>query len=811
MSKPLSSACTRFHPTIGRILSDLHFGVGFFSLIFFLALVPWSAAQQQNKRTSTASRTATPKQQADAAGEPLQKMYDVERAAAQTGSPAAVEEASQKLAAMALREMAALSAAQLRYDDSINQYQRSLTLEDVADVRIRLAMVLSFAEKPADAMRELDKALQADPKNASAWFAKGKIAQQKGDSQQAVEAFTRSAELKPDPNVQFALATTYLQLKDKEKAGQVFQQMLGRYGDRAIWHMVFGGGYRDNGYRDDAIREFKRAIELDPKLPHVHFFLALTYLENNGWGPTDESMHELQEAVRLEPHDYFASHYLGAMESKQGKLTESDQHLRIAAESDPTSPDPWLFLGSNAYQEKKFDAAKEYLTKAITLTGKDEARNSYQIRKAYIILGRLSVSEGHREQGQQQLEHSKQLFALYMKAVEKQVGDQAAASGMGGGENPGGDLPGMVAPAKLASESGTAEGDARPNPKLTPLEQKAIDARQKQLREILGISFNDWGTSEARQKNYAVAEELFKEAETWNPDTPRVMRNLGMAAMRQEDYPEAARALRIAVQAEPQDMTLNAMLGMALFNTGSFADAARAFTPLGESAFRDPRIAYTWAVSLIKTNQYQPASKILERLQAEQTSTETLLLIAQAWNDMGYYPQTAAAARKALQIDPQLQRAHAIAGNAFLRIEKFDDAAAEFREEMAVSPDDVEDEYNLAYVLLRQSKTDEAMTHLRAVLARNPDHPGANYQLGKALLDGGQTKEAITYLEAASRLSPGLDYVHYQLQMAYRKEGRREDADRELAVYKQIKTEKRESSARRLEENSKKADGSDPN
>ena len=101
--------------------------------------------------------------------------------------------------------------------------------------------------------------------------------------------------------------------------------------------------------------------------------------------------------------------------------------MRIAAQSDPTSPDPWVFLGVECLSEKNYDAAKENLTKAITLTGKDEARNSYQIRKAYIILGRLSVSEGHREARPQQLEHSKQLFALYMKAVEKQVGDQAAA------------------------------------------------------------------------------------------------------------------------------------------------------------------------------------------------------------------------------------------------------------------------------------------------------------------------------------------------------------------------------------------------
>ena len=256
--------------------------------------------------------------------------------------------------------------------------------------------------------------------------------------------------------------------------------------------------------------------------------------------------------------------------------------------------------------------AKQYLTKAIALTGRDEARNNYQIRKAYIILGRLSITEGRREEGTQQLEHSKQLFALYMKQVEKQVGQGAAVAGMGGGDAPGGDLPGIVAPAKDTGSlaPGSGEEAQADKPKLTQEEEGAIAAREKQLHAILGVSFNDWGTSEARQKNYAVATELFKEAKSWDPQTPGLMKNLGIAAFRQEDYPEAAAALRVAAPAEPQDLSLRAMLGMALFNTNAFADAAQAFTPLGDNAFRDPRIAYTWAISLIKSNQYQPASDI---------------------------------------------------------------------------------------------------------------------------------------------------------------------------------------------------------
>jgi Flp pilus assembly protein TadD len=73
-----------------------------------------------------------------------------------------------------------------------------------------------------------------------------------------------------------------------------------------------------------------------------------------------------------------------------------------------------------------------------------------------------------------------------------------------------------------------------------------------------------------------------------------------------------------------------------------------------------------------------------------------------------------------------------------------------------------------------------------------PEHATAQYQLGKILMDEGKVKEAISHLEVAARLSPQSDYMHYQLQAAYRMDSRIQDADRELAIYKEVKARKRE-------------------
>jgi tetratricopeptide (TPR) repeat protein len=119
------------------------------------------------------------------------------------------------------------------------------------------------------------------------------------------------------------------------------------------------------------------------------------------------------------------------------------------------------------------------------------------------------------------------------------------------------------------------------------------------------------------------------------------------------------------------------------------------------------------------------------------------------------------------------------------------DARNELQAELAIRPGDPDATYHLGFVALQESNIDEAKKLFEQVLAAHPDYANAQYELGKILLDKGQLQEAVPHLEAAARLSPDKEYVHYQLQAAYRKESRTADADRELAVYQELKTKSR--------------------
>src|SRR5439155_19198961 len=98
----------------------------------------------------------------------------------------------------------------------------------------------------------------------------------------------------------------------------------------------------------------------------------------------------------------------------------------------------------------------------------------------------------------------------------------------------------------------------------------------------------------------------------------------------------------------------------------------------------------------------------------------------------------------------------------------------------------------LAVVLDRLGRPKEAAEELRRVVHARPGFVDARYLLGKVLLAAGAADEAALHLEAAVRLSPEKSAAHFQLAQAYQKLGRGDQAERELASYRELKEKGRE-------------------
>jgi tetratricopeptide (TPR) repeat protein len=731
-------------------------------------------------------------QQASQPQDELSRRMKAARAARDSRDQAAVESANQRLIAQAFREMARLRLMEGDYQQAIDRYNDSLRYEDIPGTRIDLAIAELQAGQFDNAIKLAKNAHATGPDDIRASTVLRNALMQEGEFAAALDPLTRVAGAEPSVENDYLLGIGLLNTgkpEDKLRAQAVFDRMKKSSGDSGSLHVLFGRAYRDSGDTKRAIHEFQRAIELDPHTPHAHFFLGLAQISLNDWKPTPEAEEEFKKELESYPNDYLANYMLGLFNSVERHYEQSDWYLKAAAKLSPSAPEPFLYLGLNAFSQDNMPLAEEMLRKAVTLTGADEARTQYQIRRAYVDLARILIKEGRKEESD--------VFAAKARALENKVmvESQQHISTMvlsGGAGSAAAVMPLSIKQENQAAPAITDSDDPSAPGKLTPEQRTAAQARDKELRSVLALAYNDLATSQAIRGGYTLALDSYRQAEQWDPAFPGLEKNLGQSAFKAKDYGEAIHGLSQALPLEPGSHALRAMLGICYFATDQFAEAARTFAPLGTAGMLDSETGYAWAASLTHSGDTKQASQVLAAFESEPRSNEVLLLIGQLWTEIGDYARSTATIERALQSDPSLVKAHFDEGLAYIRWEHWADAEKQFKAELALSPGDPDATYHLGFVYLQQSNNDDAAALFLQVIAADPDYANAQYQLGKIQLDRGQAADAVTHLEAAARLKPETDYMHYQLQAAYRKLGQSADADRELAIYKALKAKSRE-------------------
>ena len=729
----------------------------------------------------------------------LQTRIKVAAAARDSGNPQAVARANSLVLALAFRRLGNVRVAQTAFLQAAELYKNSLLWEDAAETHVGLAICALYQNRPDESLVEASKALLLDPNSARAWNIQGKAWMKKRDYRKAVESLQNAVKIQPEFEPSYALGVALLDLGDAESkrtAAKVFDSIVVNLGDSGSLHVLFGRAYRDAEMQDDAIRELRKAVALDTKTPHAHYFLGLSLLWKNEWTDTPEILQEFQTELKNYPKDFLANYFLGYLDSNDRRYDEANRHLKDAAAIDPSWPEPWLFLGLNAYAQGETALSEKYLRKCIELTGKDEGRGNYQVRRAYITLGRILTASGRAREAAPYLERAREFQKLSLAEAQQTVASKASDEGsvspaavvalLNKQEDQPLDQPaGEIDPAApLSAETLDRSG-------LSEEKKKAAAADESQLRIILASSFSDVATSEAIRKDYRAALSHYQAAEKWNPDVPGLLRNLGVAAFRAQNYQECVRTLSQVVTANPSDNTSRAMLGSAYYALDNYREAVRTIAPLGDRAVHDTALGYAWAASLARLGELVPATKILEEYEKSDLSVESILLVGQLWLDMGDYSHAVASFHRALDGDPYLARAHYFAGLAQLHWSHENDAIAEFNAALKLAPDDPDAKIGMGYVYMQQAKSAEAMELFRSVIASHPENGNAHYQLGKLLLEAGNVREAVNELETAARAFPERDYVHYQLQAAYRKDSRSAEADRELRIYKELKAKNR--------------------
>ena len=577
--------------------------------------------------------------------------------ARKSGDPGAISNASQRVIALGLAQMAKLRLDQKAYKEATKLCQHSLEFEDTPETRIDLAITSLYANSPFEAAKQASTATEMDPGKALAWTIKGEALLRIKDYAGAVSALERSSEIKQDAETLYSLGIAQLGMGEKQAASDSFSRVLALVGDSGWSRVLIGRAYQQQNLPQEAIAEFQNALRLDPHTANVHYFWAWTLLQASSWSLTPEARSHLQEELKLNPRHFLAIYLLGIFESMERNYDESDRFLRLAAELRPSLPDVWMYIGLNENGRNANRSAEGYLHKAIILAERSSPKEHLSIRQAYFVLGRILLSSGRKKEGADLIKKGQELQDLtdsLGKAAIENSPHGKSSTGRIEPYIPETDDPSPFSVASRRTPSNDLDAQAKDRQTSRSLRDSG-GRGEKQLRTLLGSSFNDLATAEALQEKYDLAVNHYREASNWDPRIPGLQRNLGLAAYYAGEPAEAIRVLSKVLAAKPADTQARSVLGLAYFDRHDFMKAAQTLSPIANRAPLDPQLGFAWAKSLAETGNKIGAVRALERLERANTppSVDRLIQFGQLWQELGDANHAADRFRRALLINPE--------------------------------------------------------------------------------------------------------------------------------------------------------------
>ncbi len=251
---------------------------------------------------------------------------------------------------------------------------------------------------------------------------------------------------------------------------------------------------------------------------------------------------------------------------------------------------------------------------------------------------------------------------------------------------------------------------------------------------------------------------------------------------------EAMPALKAAV-GRPADSAMKRDAGEAglrcAMTYNQSADATRFIEWLRVEFPRDPEILY------LATHVYSDLSvrASQELLFTNPGSPQVHQLNAEAQETQGNWDGALSEYRTVLERDPHTRGIHSRIGRLILSKPPtpttLDDAKAEFEAELKIDPDDAAAEYVLGEIARQKEQWDDSVRHFRRASELDVSMADAFIGLGRSLLAAGQVEQAIAPLKQAVKLEPANPTTHYFSALALAKAGRKEDADREMSLYKE--------------------------
>jgi len=254
---------------------------------------------------------------------------------------------------------------QKKGQEAIDMYTKAATIKP-NDPGVYLNRGVAYASLKQDGAAEEDlrKATTVDPKAMPAYYALANFYANKGDSKKAEEVLRAAIQnaAPDDPIPSLRLAGVMLHEGRKAEGEQVVQQLRDKQPNSAQVAAAIGDYYLASRDSADAIKEYQRGLNLDPKSQELQLRLLETEIAN---GKIDEATTLTDRLLKENPGDITARITHARLLAIKGKPAESISTLREVIKDAPENPQAHFMLGKVLHQTGDLAGAKSELQEAL--------------------------------------------------------------------------------------------------------------------------------------------------------------------------------------------------------------------------------------------------------------------------------------------------------------------------------------------------------------------------------------------------------------------------------------------------------------
>lgn len=254
-------------------------------------------------------------------------------------------------------------------------------------------------EKPEEALKSIDRALELNPGDAEAWLVKAELHLDQDQFEQALEALDKGIDAdEDDADLWFEKGATLMRLGDFESALNAFDRVVRLEPDhlRAVFNR--GDLLARLGHPEEACKAYEKAVELAPKDGRNLTRLGQARLDARHFSAALEAF---DQALELNENDWEALSNRGLALVNLDRFDEAVKCYDRAVAIEPKNP--IIFYNKAVAMEMMED-----------LSGALDALRSWievepDRAEAYFMMGRLQDRLGFKEEAQKNLDHALKL------------------------------------------------------------------------------------------------------------------------------------------------------------------------------------------------------------------------------------------------------------------------------------------------------------------------------------------------------------------------------------------------------------------